>query len=348
MTNNIEMNLIKTLKYLLRITSFLIISSCKKGKGAICNDGSRSYSTGQGTCSWHGGVDHYVDPNEIDGLSTVLLFVFIAVVLWFLYHFLKDEKKEKLKTITNKNHENKAPIIVQFIETKRTEEKEKQERHRSLQEEIFKEIKDIAPLNQFDLIHEHGYYNATLKSQIYDEKLKKLISQLEIQQVWLNPIKRATLNIQDCMKMFPCTTKLSVGAYFCKNDEQFEIKEEVFLPMIEDISITGLSDKKFNLLFQGACNLKQIHFLDSEVREFQIEELKKLRNVSVSDSIGIPILKNLPALESLVIRKGRYRKNDFDKIQVYSLQRLLIYEAKKRNIPDKFDQFDNLELKLLN
>lgn len=30
------------------------------GGGAICNDGSRSYSTGRGTCSWHGGVQYYL------------------------------------------------------------------------------------------------------------------------------------------------------------------------------------------------------------------------------------------------------------------------------------------------
>lgn len=28
--------------------------------GAICNDGTRSYSTGRGTCSWHGGIDYYL------------------------------------------------------------------------------------------------------------------------------------------------------------------------------------------------------------------------------------------------------------------------------------------------
>jgi hypothetical protein len=28
--------------------------------GAICNDGWRSYSTGRGTCSWHGGVAYYL------------------------------------------------------------------------------------------------------------------------------------------------------------------------------------------------------------------------------------------------------------------------------------------------
>jgi hypothetical protein len=28
--------------------------------GAICNDGSRSYATGSGACSHHGGVDHWV------------------------------------------------------------------------------------------------------------------------------------------------------------------------------------------------------------------------------------------------------------------------------------------------
>lgn len=28
--------------------------------GAVCRDGSRSYSTGSGTCSWHGGVSYYL------------------------------------------------------------------------------------------------------------------------------------------------------------------------------------------------------------------------------------------------------------------------------------------------
>lgn len=28
--------------------------------GAICNDGWRSYSTGRGTCSHHGGIDYYL------------------------------------------------------------------------------------------------------------------------------------------------------------------------------------------------------------------------------------------------------------------------------------------------
>jgi hypothetical protein len=28
--------------------------------GAICRDGTRSYATGRGACSWHGGVDHWL------------------------------------------------------------------------------------------------------------------------------------------------------------------------------------------------------------------------------------------------------------------------------------------------
>jgi hypothetical protein len=28
--------------------------------GAVCKDGTRSNSTGQGTCSHHGGVDHWL------------------------------------------------------------------------------------------------------------------------------------------------------------------------------------------------------------------------------------------------------------------------------------------------
>lgn len=28
---------------------------------AICRDGTYSYSSGSGTCSWHGGVDYWID-----------------------------------------------------------------------------------------------------------------------------------------------------------------------------------------------------------------------------------------------------------------------------------------------
>jgi hypothetical protein len=61
------------------LLTFLILTACRKGKGAICNDGWRSHSTGSGTCSWHGGIDHYIDPNEIDGGKTALLIVLIIV-----------------------------------------------------------------------------------------------------------------------------------------------------------------------------------------------------------------------------------------------------------------------------
>lgn len=63
---------------------FLLVS-CHKSSGAICNDGSRSYSTGRGTCSWHGGVDHYIDTKEISvpktaGLIIILGFVGFAMI----------------------------------------------------------------------------------------------------------------------------------------------------------------------------------------------------------------------------------------------------------------------------
>ncbi|MCE2681534.1 MAG: hypothetical protein ACK49D_10160 [Flavobacteriia bacterium] len=57
-----------------------MISSCKQGKGAICNDGWRSHSTGSGTCSWHDGVDHYLDPNEIDVGKTLLLIIVVVII----------------------------------------------------------------------------------------------------------------------------------------------------------------------------------------------------------------------------------------------------------------------------
>ena len=47
--------------------------------GARCVDGKRSYSSGQGTCSWHGGVAHWIPPApgsaplQITGAGLILL-----------------------------------------------------------------------------------------------------------------------------------------------------------------------------------------------------------------------------------------------------------------------------------
>ena len=35
-------------------------ASSTKRTGAVCNDGTRSSSTGSGTCSSHGGVDYWL------------------------------------------------------------------------------------------------------------------------------------------------------------------------------------------------------------------------------------------------------------------------------------------------
>lgn len=74
------------MKSLLLLLFTFLIFACKKGKGAICNDGWRSHSTGQGTCSWHGGIDHYIDPEEIDitdtiGLVAILAFIGYVVII---------------------------------------------------------------------------------------------------------------------------------------------------------------------------------------------------------------------------------------------------------------------------
>ena len=61
-------NIIKSLnwnmKKIILCILILLISSCDLGKGkrigAICNDGWRSYATGQGACSHHGGVDYWL------------------------------------------------------------------------------------------------------------------------------------------------------------------------------------------------------------------------------------------------------------------------------------------------
>lgn len=70
----------------------IIISACKKGKGAICNDGWTSSSTGQGTCSWHGGVDHYIDPNEISVGKTIGLIIILIILAYFILPNLNNKK----------------------------------------------------------------------------------------------------------------------------------------------------------------------------------------------------------------------------------------------------------------
>lgn len=67
---------------------YFFLTSCKKGKGAICYDGSRIYSTGHGTCSWHGGIDYYVDPNETDFFKTVIL-VIVLIVAFLIFKGLR-------------------------------------------------------------------------------------------------------------------------------------------------------------------------------------------------------------------------------------------------------------------
>lgn len=85
----IQIKLKKILLYMLYAIFVLILSACKKGYGAICRDGSRSHSTGRGTCSWHGGVDYYLDPNEIDIGSTIGLVVFLIIVISVIVKFKK-------------------------------------------------------------------------------------------------------------------------------------------------------------------------------------------------------------------------------------------------------------------
>lgn len=74
------------------ITSFSQVS-CKKGKGAICNDGTRSYSTGRGTCSWHGGVRRYIRPDEISVGKTIVLIGFLGAAGWIGIGVLNENNK---------------------------------------------------------------------------------------------------------------------------------------------------------------------------------------------------------------------------------------------------------------
>jgi len=87
--------MLKKISLFLIIVSLLIfcitLVSCHKSPGAICNDGHRSYSTGRGTCSWHGGVDYYVDTKEIDIAKTSGLIIFLVLVGGV---FINSDKKK--------------------------------------------------------------------------------------------------------------------------------------------------------------------------------------------------------------------------------------------------------------
>lgn len=88
----------KQLDFFIKIVVIIIlpvINSCKKGKGAICNDGTRSYSTGRGTCSWHGGVNHYINPNEISIGNTIGLVLLLMFSAWVIGNLINDNKTKK-------------------------------------------------------------------------------------------------------------------------------------------------------------------------------------------------------------------------------------------------------------
>ena len=70
-----------------------LLVSCHKSPGAICNDGHRSYSTGRGTCSWHGGVSHYINNEEISITKTISL----VGVLFFIGAIFKGSKIKKIE-----------------------------------------------------------------------------------------------------------------------------------------------------------------------------------------------------------------------------------------------------------
>ena len=75
-----KMGKIRLVIFLTLLSFSTLVISCHKSPGAICNDGHRSYSTGRGTGSWHGGVNHYIDTDEISIPKTVGLIVVIIIV----------------------------------------------------------------------------------------------------------------------------------------------------------------------------------------------------------------------------------------------------------------------------
>jgi len=89
-TNINKYSILLIVLFILILSIFLF--SCHKSPGAICNDGSRSYSTGRGTCSWHGGVDHYIDTDDVSIPKTTGLIIIIALAGGV---FISGNKKAK-------------------------------------------------------------------------------------------------------------------------------------------------------------------------------------------------------------------------------------------------------------
>lgn len=92
--NNSIFNYIK-IKRLFRVYFFVIfcylLVSCHKSPGAICIDGHRSYSTGCGTCSWHGGVDHYINTDEISIPKTIGFIIFVGLGFVIIFAKIRDK-----------------------------------------------------------------------------------------------------------------------------------------------------------------------------------------------------------------------------------------------------------------
>src|SRR4051812_13923339 len=91
--------IVKFFTLIILLPYILIASSCNKSPGCICNDGHLSHSSGSGTCSWHGGIDHYVDTKEIDVIDTIWLVAILGFTAYVIIGItIVDIKEKRRKT----------------------------------------------------------------------------------------------------------------------------------------------------------------------------------------------------------------------------------------------------------
>ena len=89
-------------------SAFVLLFSSISYADAICRDGWKSKSSGQGTCSWHGGVARWLPDGDNGFLSGAGPFIILGIAIVIFIIIKKNSSKSNSRTTTKKTYRTKT------------------------------------------------------------------------------------------------------------------------------------------------------------------------------------------------------------------------------------------------
>ena len=89
-------------------SAFVLLFSSISYADAICRDGWKSKSSGQGTCSWHGGVAKWLPDGDNGFLSGAGPFIILGIAIVIFIIIKKNSSKSNSHTTTKKTYRTKT------------------------------------------------------------------------------------------------------------------------------------------------------------------------------------------------------------------------------------------------